>query len=504
VSDDRSGPGAITGVGVYAPQNRLPASEIEAAWERVAARGVESVAVPGPDEDSLTMAAAAAERALDAADCSPDSVEFLAFATTTPPVEEPELTPRLGAFLGLPESADRRSLGGGTRAGTEALATAVEAVEPADHAGGDDVGPALVVASDAPLGEPNSAAGQAAGAGAAAVVVERGTDENADRPTATIHDRSTAASDYPGARFRQRGTEETESLGITSYERAAFGEPVASAVETLDSDVFDPATADSLAITAPDGDRPARAASTLELDTDRITTPVRSLGDTGAASALLGLARAFESAETAAETTHRTLLVGVGSGGSADATLLTGTAPVAGSLAGDCTLSYTDALRLREEITSGPPAGGGAAVSVPTWRRSRAARYRLVAGRCPECGALAFPPDGACSNCRELVEYERVQLPSEGEIVTVTGISPGGAPPEFVPQAERGGDFPVGIVRFERDGKSVDVPMQVCDEGSVGDSGDEVSAGDRVAWTVRRVYEQEGVVRYGAKARRID
>lgn len=511
---DGSLPAEITGIGVYTPRNRLSASEMEAAWDRVAARGIESVAVPGPDEDSLTMAAAAAERALDAADCSPDSVDFLAFATTTPPVEEPELTPRLGAFLGVPESADRRSLGGGTRAGTEALATAVEAsaagvgaVEADLEADSAEVaaGPALVVASDAPRGEPNSAEGQAAGAGAVAVVVERGPDENADRPTATIRDRSTSASDYPGTRFRQRGAAETESLGITNYERAAFREPVISAVDGIDSPSFELAAADTLAITAPDGDRPARAASALGLDTDAITTPVRSLGDTSAASALLGLARGFDSAENTAEETHHTLLVGVGSGGSADATVLRGTAPVVGSLDGDRDLSYTDALRLREEITSGPPAGGGAAVSVPTWRRSRAARYRLVAGRCPECGALAFPPDGACSNCRELVEYERVQLPPEGEIVTVTGISPGGAPPEFVPQAERGGDFPVGIVRFELDGESVDVPMQVCDEGGIGESSeDDVSAGDRVTWTVRRIYEQEGVVRYGVKARRSD
>ncbi|WP_321170857.1 zinc ribbon domain-containing protein [Halobaculum halobium] len=30
-------------------------------------------------------------------------------------------------------------------------------------------------------------------------------------------------------------------------------------------------------------------------------------------------------------------------------------------------------------------------MSVPTWRRSQPARYRLRAGRCPDCGALAFP-----------------------------------------------------------------------------------------------------------------
>ncbi|MEZ3114886.1 zinc ribbon domain-containing protein [Halobaculum sp. MBLA0147] len=542
----------IVGGGAYAPRNRLSSEAVAEAWGRSQARGVERVAVPDADEDSLTMAAAAARRALAAADRDAGSVELLVFATTTPPVEEPELTPRLGEFLGVPETAARRTHAGGTRAGTAALADALAALggevettgvgaraatDGSAPAGVD--GPALVVAADAPLGEPNDETGHAAGAAAGALVLDTGRPEGDDASAASgarVLARGEYATDYAGTRGRERGAVETGGLDVTTYDRAAFREPATGAVDALvagaPQTAPDPSEVDALAITAPDGDRPARVAGALDCSPDRITTPVRRLGDTGAAGPLVGLVRSFadgpnptgdaddtHAATGAAE--HHTLCVGVGSGGAADAALIAGTAPVSTRLDGTRTVSYTDALRLRDRITGDAPAGGGAAVSVPTWRRSRAARYRLVAGACPNCGALSFPAEGACGDCHDLVSYDRVRLPRTGELVTVTGIAPGGAPPEFVPQAERGGDFPVGIVRFERDGETVDVPMQVCDADAVGRAGDasgeresdvgdtapessRVTAGDTVGHVVRRVYEQEGVVRYGAKARPVD
>ncbi|MEZ3143615.1 zinc ribbon domain-containing protein [Halobaculum sp. MBLA0143] len=473
-----NGETVVAGAGAYAPSARLPTDAIAAFWDGDRARGVDSVAVPAADEDSLTLGAAAGRRALSAAGVDAAAVEHLAFATTTPPVEEPELTPRLGEFLGVPAGASRETHAGGTRAGTAALsATVARAARPA-----------LVVAADAPQGEPDSPEGDAAGAAAGAVVV------TADGDGATLSAWGRHAEDYPGTRYRRRGETETESLGVTSYDRAAFREPVVAAVSALPGDAA-PEGTEAVAVTAPDGSLPARALAATDAapSPSAITTPVRTLGDTGAAGPLVGLARAFD------DDAARTLLVGVGSAGSAAATVVDGTAPTETALDGDRELSYAEATRRRGELAGSPPAGGGAAVSVPTWRQSRAARYRLVAGRCPDCGALRFPPEGACTGCRALVDYERVTLPDRGEIVTVTGVTADGAPPEFVPQATRDGGFPVGIVRFTVDGATVDVPLQVCD----ADPSD-ATAGDTVERAIRRVYEQEGVVRYGAKARPVE
>ncbi|WP_101297235.1 zinc ribbon domain-containing protein [Halegenticoccus soli] len=461
----------VAAAAAYAPRYRIDAEAIREAWGRFEASGIRSKAVGGADEDGLTMAAEAARRALSAAGVNAGEIRTLAFGTSTPPLAEEDPTPRLGEFLGAPATATRRFLAGSTRAGTQALSAAVDA-------GGF---PAVVVAADCPRGAPDSPEGHAAGAGAAALVL---TD---DGPT-KLRERAEYGVDYPGTRFREAGSEDVEGLGVTAYDRRAFAETVAGAVGGLE----DPA-AGALALQAPDGTLPYRAAKALGVDAGAVrdVATVHDLGDTGAASPLLSFVRALAGGR------ERTLVVGYGSGSGADALLFGGDPPAVDlALDGREDVSYAEYLRLRGEIGGGPPAGGGAAVSVPSWRRTREARYRLVAGRCPECGALAFPPEGACPNCHALSAFERVELPRGGTVETATTVSPGGAPPEFAQQGARGGEFAVAVVSFELGGETASVPMQVTD----AEPGD-VRAGDPVEAVVRRVYTQEGVTRYGSKVR---
>lgn len=475
----------IDGVGTHVPRDRLSSEAIREAWGEFEPRGIEGVAVASADEDSLTMAVSAARRAINASTASPDEIEGVWFATTTPPLEEESLTPRLCTALGVAEAVRQSNERGDTRAGTAALIGAVES--PAR--------PALVVAADAVRGEPSESFGQAAGAAGAAVVVR-----DADRAgggTGRIRETATHSRAAPGSRFRRSGETATEGFEVRSYDRAAFCEPAVRAVERLDASVADTDEpergsfpVDALATTAPDADRPRRLADALGIDPARLTTPVASVGDTGAAGPLLGLAWA---ARTDRE---RTLLVGVGSGGLADAVAVAGCPSVVADDRPTRRLSYADALRRRETITGDPPAGGGARVSVPTWRRRLATRYQLRAGRCRACGAVSFPGEGACRACHELVDYEPVRLPREGTVVTATGIAPAGAPPEFVPQTERDGGYPVAIVRFGREDWTADVPLQVTDAEPGA-----VEAGDTVRVVFRLIDRLDGLPRYGAKAR---
>ncbi|WP_432764885.1 hypothetical protein [Halobaculum halobium] len=287
------------------------------------------------------MGVAAAERALSAAGVAAGDLAGLAFATTTPPLAEEDLVPRLGGALGV--AADARTLyaGRSTRAGTRALRGARDAA----------AFPALVVAADAPRAAPASPEGHAAGAGAAAVVLGPGTGTGAH----LVGDAEVAA-DYPGTRFRRTGREETEGLGVTAYDRAAFARPTRAAVDLLgdDPNAPDPEAAAAFAVTAPDGDRSLRAARTVGLDADAVATPVATLGDTGAAGPLLGLAAALREGATP------TLVVGWGSGAGADALLVDGLAPVEADLATDEELSYAAALRRCGEITRDEPPAGAA------------------------------------------------------------------------------------------------------------------------------------------------
>ncbi|WP_368410958.1 zinc ribbon domain-containing protein [Halomarina pelagica] len=460
---------AIRAVGAYAPEFRLPAGEISEAWGRMDAAGIESVAVPDADEDALTMAAAAARRALDAAGVGGDAVEHLALATTTPPLAEEELTPRLASMLGVGERASLQAHAGSTRAATRALFCA-----PADAT-------ALVVASDAPRGEPGDAFGQAAGAGAVALLC---APDGAARAVAS----GEYATPYPGTRFRPTGDETLSGLGVTSYDRRAFTDTLSRAAEGVET-----GDATAAAVQAPDGKLPYRAAGALGVEREavRACATVHELGDTGAASVPLSLARALEAG-------HETVVAAAfGSGAGADVLRIEvdGGVPADLALDGGEEVSYARALRLRGEITGEGPGTGAAYVSVPTWRRSIPQRHRLVAGRCPDCGALAFPPEGACSECGALAEYDPVELPREGVIEAVTRIGRGGAPPEFAEQQARSGGFGVAIVRFEVDGETTSLPAQLVGEAAVGDA---------VRAVIRRIYTQEGVTRYGAKFRRAE
>ncbi|WP_435178099.1 OB-fold domain-containing protein [Halorussus sp. AFM4] len=499
----------IETVGAYAPRFRVSAEAFEEAWGQFHAAGVNEKAVPDADEDAVTMAYEAAVRALDAAEREGDEVAFLAFASTTPPLAEEDLTARLGGMLSVPADATRHAFTGSTRAGTRALDAALSA-----GPWGDAVG--LVVAADCPRADPDSDEDHAAGAGAAAFVL---SESGGPGGGAVVRKRAEYAAEYPGTRFRRTGEETVEGLGATGYERQAFTETLAGAVDQLD---LDGSEIDAAAVQSPDGKLPYRATGALGVDAETVQrgATVHDLGDTGAASVPLGLATALADGE------NRILAASFGGGAGADALLVesAGSEGVPASLALDDgeSVSYAEYLRKRGELTSGPPEGGGAYVSVPSWRRTLDQRHRLLAGRCPDCGGLNFPPEGACNDCKSLVdEYEEVTLTGEGTVEAATVISQGGAPPEFAEQQAQSGDFAVAVVALEGprearsasegssgeersdgprdDGGEASVPAQV-----VAADPEEVAIGDRVETTMRRIYTQEGVTRYGFKVRPLE
>lgn len=130
----------------------------------------------------------------------------------------------------------------------------------------------------------------------------------------------------------------------------------------------------------------------------------------------------------------------------------------------------------------------GAHVSVPMYRRTLGQRLRLEGGRCRRCGRVFFPPLGGCRECGG--SLEAVALSGRGTVRAVTRISPAGAPPEFAEQASRQGGYTVAIVELE-EGPSV--TAQLADVPGLLDIGDPVRA------VTRRLYEEEGVIRYGFK-----
>ncbi len=463
---------AIEQLGTYVPRFALAAETVEEAWGQFHGAGIKQTAVPGGDEDTLTMAYEAAAVALEASERSRSELDRLIVATTTPPLEEEAMGSRLRSTLGLETDVRSRQLTGSTRAGVEGILTAAEAP-----------GTALVIASDSPRGVPDSEYEQAGGAGAVAAIV--GDEEGGE-----VTDHAARVDAVPGTRFRPAGSDETDGLGIATYDRNAYSSAVGAVGTKLGVE-----DVGAVALQAPNGKLPYRAAGALGVDTELIAagTNVSEIGDTGAASPLFGLATAADGGAASA------LLIGYGSG-DATALAIEGQIPVASAVEGIVpgerrSLSYGEYLRMRGEITTGEPEGGGAYVSVPSWKRTMPQRHRLVAGVCTECGALTFPPEGVCTECGTFESFDHVELPGTGTVEAATKIGAGGAPPEFVEQQAKSGAYTSAVVALDGPGgETVSVPVQVLGDQDVG-------IDDRVTATIRRIYTQEDVIRYGFKMR---
>jgi uncharacterized OB-fold protein len=132
----------------------------------------------------------------------------------------------------------------------------------------------------------------------------------------------------------------------------------------------------------------------------------------------------------------------------------------------------------------------GAHVSVPLYRRSLPQRLRLEGSRCADCGRVQFPPLPHCPACsgRRLAPH---RLSGRGVVHAVTQVTAAGAPPEFADQ----GSFWVAIVAL------AEGPMITAQLTGLG--GPPV-IGQPVVAVVRRLYAEEGVIRYGFKFRPVE
>lgn len=393
----------LSGLGFYVPAHRVPVREIGQAW---GAGGRGEKAVCGPDEDVVTMGAAAAEAALVAANRRPEEVDMLYFCTTSSPYVEQTCAALVAEVLGLRSEAVLQDFGGSTRCGTGGLIACVQGL----RAGAGKVG--LVVVADNRPAAPGSALERTLGAGAAALVVE------AERPAVVIEGWACYGRFFPD-RWRATG----EAFVRGDYDprfvrRHGYTEHLARAVETLAERVgvgagdfrryFFPLADDRL---------PGEAAGRLGIPRERVATDTfPRFGDLGSASALLQLAFG------AGEPGDRVVVAGYGSG-LADALALrfVRALPVRpapeGVDEGARRLSYAEYLRVQGLLAT----EGDYPLAVPpgsqTFWRGRGEILRLEAARCDRCGYVNFPPSTRtiCIRCRH-TGLSRVRLARTGRI----------------------------------------------------------------------------------------
>lgn len=131
-------------------------------------------------------------------------------------------------------------------------------------------------------------------------------------------------------------------------------------------------------------------------------------------------------------------------------------------------------------------------VSIPTYSRSIPQRYALIGAKCKSCGAVNFPRTLGCLKCGG-TDFEPEKLSGRGEIYCYTMISRGGSPPEFSAQQNLMGSYHVAVVELE-EGPKIVAQLADCKP-------EELKIGLPVEATFRRIYEDEGIIRYGLKFR---
>lgn len=115
-------------------------------------------------------------------------------------------------------------------------------------------------------------------------------------------------------------------------------------------------------------------------------------------------------------------------------------------------------------------------------------KYRLEAGRCTKCGKICYPPRVVCPKCGAR-EFETVEMPREGKVVTFTVVHT--PPAGFTDQAP----LPIAIVELTN---GVRLMVQI---GDIADPS-ELCIGMPVRLEFRRIISdgEAGIIFYGQKA----
>lgn len=129
-------------------------------------------------------------------------------------------------------------------------------------------------------------------------------------------------------------------------------------------------------------------------------------------------------------------------------------------------------------------------ISLPMYAANVDERLRLIAGKCRACGTLAYPQRPVCKKCGADA-FDDVPLSGEGTIYTFTVVAGGGAPAEFDDQQVMTGDVISAVVELAEGPR---IMAQIADANP-----DRLEIGTRVRAVMRRLYDQEGIVRYGTK-----
>jgi len=383
----------IISYGVHFPVHRLSRAVIADHW---GARGLPGErAVANYDEDSVTMAVAAARDCLNKID--PPRIDALYFATTTAPYKEKQSAALIAAVLACDPQTQTLDFGNSLRSGTSAISAAVNAVA------GGSVLTALVCISDMRLAHPRSFHEMLIGDGAVALLIGK---ENVIAEVEHLY----SVFDEIQDTWRTDKDQFIRTAEARFAEDYGYGRVVKNAVsQTLQKCNLKPEDFSSVCSNFSNIKPATKLFSGLGFDPKKqLQSDLhQTIGDTGTAMAPMYFVHALEQSKPG----QRILIANYGSGCDVICAKTTDSieaiasqSAMARQLENKLSLdSYSKYLVWRELIDVQPQARPPVSERQPT----PAAQFRETKGeltlsgtRCEACGTPQYPPHRVCMICK--------------------------------------------------------------------------------------------------------
>ncbi len=467
----------ITSIGAYIPKYRLNLEEIGKFWHTKSASGEKAVA--GYDEDSLTMAAAAAMDCLGRNEERPDGF-FL--ATTTDPYREKQGAATIASAVDLDRKSLTADFTSSLRAGSIAMRSALDTVKSGSAKN------ILVAASDCRTGAPQGKYEQLLGDGAAAVTI------GSNDAIAEIEDSYSIFSDFTDLWRTERNDFIQSAEGRFIYAEGYMPTMQEAITGLMNQCSATPGDFSRIVFYALDGREHADFAKKAGFQKAQVQDPLFAhTGNTGAAASLIMLVAALEDAQPE----DRILYVSYGDGCDALSFRVTknigrirAKASVKNNLAKGTRIDYGRYLSWRNLVsveTSSLPQRPEPSVST-RWRQRRSVSA-LYGFRCRNCGVPQFHPLGqtvrVCVACQSKDNFDAYRFSDKkGKLFSyaVDQLQPTKNPPGLN-----------GVVDFDEGGRLI---CELTDYEL-----DKVRIGMPVEMTFRKMYQGQGIINYFWKAK---
>lgn len=301
----------IVGYGVYIPRYRLKLEDIAKVWGADAGKIkqgllVDEKSVPGPDEDTVTIAVEAARNAVRHARIDPQDIGAIYVGSESHPYAVKPTATIVAEAIGATPNLTAADYEFACKAGTAGIQTCMGMVE----AGMIKYG--MAIGADTAQGAPGDPLEYTAAAGGAAFIIGK----NGGETIAAIEGTCSYTTDTPD--FWRREMQPYPRHGGRFTGKPAYFKHVLSAATALLQQLhLRPQDYSYVVFHQPNGKFPLQAAKELGFSTEQVLPGllVTKIGNTYSASTLLGLAAVLDQAKPG----ERILAVSYGSGAGSDA-----------------------------------------------------------------------------------------------------------------------------------------------------------------------------------------